>query len=79
MQLKIDNYLDIIVEWIPYNQFDNIKEINKDDFSTIFSAIWKDGPLKYSDKKLKRWSSTYKQVALKCYSQNITDEFFNEV
>ena len=27
MQLKINYYNNIIFEWIPYNQFDNIKEI----------------------------------------------------
>src|SRR6185437_9948257 len=33
MQLKIDHHYDTILKWIPYNQFDNIKEINKNDFS----------------------------------------------
>src|SRR5436853_502370 len=48
MQLKIKNTEDIIFEWIPYNQFDNIKKINEGDFATIYSAIWKDGPLHYN-------------------------------
>ncbi|PKC07745.1 hypothetical protein RhiirA5_417804 [Rhizophagus irregularis] len=30
MQLKIECYDDIIVEWIPYNQFNNVKKTNKD-------------------------------------------------
>src|SRR6266480_2108421 len=52
MQLKIDNLWDIVFEWIPYNQFNDIKEIYKDDFTTIYSAKWKDGPLIYNiDKK----------------------------
>src|SRR2546429_7817271 len=29
MQLKIDDYNDIVFEWIPYNQFNDIKEIRK--------------------------------------------------
>src|SRR5437773_1679920 len=33
MQLRINDLFDIIFEWIPYNQFSNIKEIGKDDFS----------------------------------------------
>src|SRR5436189_5880380 len=45
IQLKIDNCYDIVFEWIPYNNFDDISEINKYDFYTIYSAIWKDGPL----------------------------------
>ena len=41
MQLKINDYKDIIFEWIPYNQFININE-GKDKFSL---ATWKSGPL----------------------------------
>ena len=44
MQLKINEYNDIIFEWIPYNQFSDIKETGKD---TVSSAIWKDGQLIY--------------------------------
>ena len=39
MQLKIDKYYDKVFEWILYNQFSNIKEIGKDDFTTLYSAI----------------------------------------
>ena len=81
MQLKIDEYNDIILEWIPYNQFDDIKELCKSDLATIYSAIWKDGPLNYrrNIKEYTRYAST--KVALKCLnnSQNITNEFLNEV
>jgi hypothetical protein len=31
------------------NQFSDIKEICKNDFATIYSAICKDGPLRYDD------------------------------
>src|ERR1044071_4956577 len=37
----------MVLEWIPYNQFDNIKETSKNDFKTVHSATWKDGPLCY--------------------------------
>ncbi|UZO14394.1 uncharacterized protein OCT59_005853 [Rhizophagus irregularis] len=64
IQMKINNYDDIIVEWIPHNQFNNIKEISKDDSITLYSALWPNN----------------KNVTLKCIhnSQNITDEFLNE-
>ena len=77
MQLKIDSKKDIIFEWIPYNQFDNIEEISKGDFNTVYSATWKNGPLYYSEDIRK----PDKKVALKCIynSQNITNEFLNEV
>ena len=78
MQLKIDSYNDMIVEWIQYNQFDNIKEIIKSDFTTVYSATWIDGPLEYVDYEWKR--IPYKKVALKCLNnlQSI-NEFLKEV
>src|SRR3954465_13985860 len=45
MQLKIHEYDDVIFEWIPYDQFNGIKEIGKSDSAKVYSAIWKDGPL----------------------------------
>ncbi len=80
MQLKINNNYDIVFEWIPYNQFDNIEEISKGDFATIHSAIWKNGPLNYNYGNMYTRTSD-KKVALKCLhnSQNITNEFLDEV
>jgi hypothetical protein len=52
MQLKINSCFNIVFEWIPYDQFNYIKEIDRGGFATVYSAIWKDGPLKYDiDKK----------------------------
>src|SRR4051812_34951548 len=48
MQSKIKGPNDIIFEWVPYNQFNNISEEGKGDFVKAYSAIWKDGPLIYS-------------------------------
>jgi hypothetical protein len=80
-QLKINTEDDIIVEWIPYDQFNNIKNIDKGSFSTDYSAIWKDGPLKYSFKERKQIREPNKGVILKCLSnsQNNFSKFFNEV
>ena len=80
MQLKINSRYDIIFEWIPYNQFDNIEEISKGDYATIYSATWKNGPL-YND-YYEYIRKSYKKVSLKFLhqkSQNITNEFLNEV
>ena len=81
MQLKRNSYNDIMFEWILYNQFSNIEEMCSSDYATIYSAIWKNGPLYYDiyDKKYKRESD--KQVGLKCMhnSQNIINEFLDEV
>jgi len=82
MQLKIDCPQNIVFEWIPYDQFSDVKEIGKDDSATIYSAIWKDGPLKYdnSENEYTR-NQQNKKVALKYLfnSQNITNEFPDEV
>src|SRR5436190_1252641 len=81
MRLRIDYYDDIVFEWIPYNQLNNIEEVEKDEFSTVYLAGWEMGPLYYNTykKKYERWSD--KKVALKCFnsSQGITNEFLNEV
>ena len=83
MQSKIKDWRDIVFEWIPYNQFDNIEEINKGDFATVYSAIWMDGPLEYNrnTNKYKKEGHLGIKVALKCLnnSRNISNEFVNEV
>jgi hypothetical protein len=43
-----------IFEWIPYNQFSKIKETGKNNSLTVYSAIWKDGPLHYKYNEYKR-------------------------
>jgi hypothetical protein len=83
MQLKIDTYNDIILEWIPYNQFVNVKKIGKDDdnITHIYSALWNDGLLHYSNNKKEYIRKPNMKVTLKCLnnSQNIICEFLNEV
>jgi hypothetical protein len=81
-QLKIKNHNEVVFEWIPYNQFNEIKETDRNDLMTVYSAIWKDGPLY----KKNSWDANYtrvsnKKVALKCL-HNLTNpiEFvINEV
>ncbi|UZO11173.1 uncharacterized protein OCT59_002745 [Rhizophagus irregularis] len=72
---------DILFEWIPYDQFVDIKEIYKKDSTIIYSAIWKNGPLNYDYYNKKEWErESNKKVALKCFynsQKNILDEFMN--
>ncbi|UZO20306.1 uncharacterized protein OCT59_012732 [Rhizophagus irregularis] len=81
----------ILFEWISYDQFDDIREIGKRCYSTVYSAIWKDGLL-YDKKINHQWKGIRKQeykwerkpnakVALKCLhnSKNFLDEFINKV
>jgi hypothetical protein len=82
IQLKVNGPSDIVFEWIPYDQFNDFKEIGKGGFATVYSAIWKDGQLEY-DENTKTYirASPNQKVALKRLhnSQNITNEFLNEV
>ena len=82
---KINDYCDIVFEWIPYNLICNIKETDENGFATVYMAMWKNGPLCYDFDK-KKWIrvSADMEVALKCLynSQsvtNVTNEFLNEV
>ncbi|UZO11102.1 uncharacterized protein OCT59_002676 [Rhizophagus irregularis] len=78
MKLNVDYYYSkVVFEWIPYDQFDDIKEIGKGGFSIVYSAIWKNGLLDSINKI--RIPNT--KVALKYLnnSQNFLDEFINEV
>jgi hypothetical protein len=82
MQSKINDPDDIVFEWIPYNQFSDINEIKKSDSATVYSAMWKDGPLNYNfDKYEYTRSHQNTKVDLKHLhdSQNITNELLNEV
>ena len=71
-----------MLEWIPYNQLNEIKETGKNDLIIVYSAIWKDGPLH----KINVWDENYtrdpnKKVALKCShnSQKSIDSLITEV
>jgi hypothetical protein len=68
-------------QWIPYNEFYNIKEKN-DDKVLSYSATWKDGPLSYYDSKDKNMiRNSNEKVTLKYLSetQNIPNEFVSKV
>jgi endogenous inhibitor of DNA gyrase (YacG/DUF329 family) len=81
MQMGINDPHDIIFEWIPYNQFNNIKVVNKDNFSTVCSARWMNGPLFWgiiwNDKEYIRESN--KKIVIEEYSTNTQniDKFLN--
>jgi hypothetical protein len=82
MQLKVNKYYkDTMLEWIPYNQFDKIKEIGKNGSDTIYLAILKDSPLFYNKQYYNHTRDSKKEVALKCLhdSQNITEFAIKEV
>jgi hypothetical protein len=81
MQLKIENCYDIMIEWIPYNQFNNIENIYKDNFTTINSAKWRNGLLKFNYEEKRQIRKPNKKVALKYLNNypNDINKILNEV
>jgi hypothetical protein len=81
-QLGVINHNNIIFEWIPYNQFNEIEKTGRNNLITVYSAVWKDGPLYKKD----MWYNistrdSNKKVALKCLhnSKNPVEFVINEV
>src|SRR6266516_170125 len=66
-QLNVNSHHDIVFEWIPYNQFDNIKEIRQSDSTAVYSELWKDGLLRFDMYKKEYARVLDKEVSLKCF------------
>ncbi|GBC38080.2 kinase-like domain-containing protein [Rhizophagus irregularis DAOM 181602=DAOM 197198] len=76
MQLEINRLNDTIIEWIPLNQFNNIKALHESN-----SAIFVNGPLCYNYDKMEWERKPNEKVTLICLDnlQYTTDEFLNEI
>ena len=89
---KIDNLIqkcqmeilgpDLIVEWIPYNNLQNIKYLTKGGCSEIYAAVWIDGKYIEWDPKvqqLKR-SGSHKVILKKLENvESVNQSWFEEV
>jgi hypothetical protein len=79
VNLNQNGIAEIFMEWIPYSQFTNVKEIAKGGFGIIYQATWLEGSMMedYPWKK-RRKNET---VILKKFknSQGISKYFLNEV
>ncbi|RHZ75578.1 hypothetical protein Glove_212g149 [Diversispora epigaea] len=74
-QLNADDS-DKVIEWIPYDKFQDIKQIAKGGYGTIYYAMW------YWDIKNQRWARHGQfKVALKKFNGviDINDDFLNEI
>ncbi|EXX74381.1 Rad53p [Rhizophagus irregularis DAOM 197198w] len=76
-QLQIYNLWEMIFEWIPYNQFNNIKEMGYDSAT----VTWKDGPLYYNFIERKWMRKSGKKVTIKYLNveKNFMYEYLNKV
>ncbi|PKC03552.1 hypothetical protein RhiirA5_423592 [Rhizophagus irregularis] len=79
-----DNRAEILMEWIPYSQFTNVKEIAKGGFGIIYQATWLDGSINnekvhYSLEMRERRNN--ETVILKKFnnSQGISKHFLDEL
>jgi len=77
MQLKTYYSWDIIFEWVPYDQFKDVKKISENYYTSMYLAIWRDGPFNFTDEYAER----DKRIILKCLhnSRNTPDKFLSEV
>ena len=78
-QLKATEYNNYVyLQWIPYNDLTNIEKIGEGGFATIYKATWLNGE---KDTIGGKRTNKDRTVALKKLhnSQNISDEFLNEV
>ena len=70
------------LEWIPYENFQNITFIAKGGFGKIHSADWPEGYVTHWDIENEKWDKWYDQkVALKSLdnSSDMSTDFLNEV
>ena len=74
-----------VLEWIPYEKFENIEYLAKGGFGIVHKAKWIDGYIEYWDINKNRWKRDTTEyasnVVLKCLnnSQNLTMDFLQEV
>ncbi|CAB5321224.1 unnamed protein product [Rhizophagus irregularis] len=79
-----DSNFPIFLEWVPFDNFENIKQIGEGGFAKVYSAIWINGRSKYDKQDDGSWEkreSEPMRVALKRLnnSQNISAEYLNEL
>ena len=74
----------LFLEWVPFDRFEDIKQIGEGGFAKVYSAKWIDGRSKYGKQRNGSWKKSEPEptdVALKRLngSQNMSAEYLNEV
>src|SRR4051794_21990586 len=74
----------LLLEWVPFDRFEDIKQIGEGGFAKVYSAKWIDGQAIYTKQDDGSWKKLEPEpinVALKRLngSQNMSAEYLNEV
>ena len=74
----------LLLEWVPFDRFEDIKQIGEGGFAKVYSAKWIDGQAIYSKCDDGSWKKSEPEpeiVALKRLngSQNMSADYLNEV
>ena len=74
----------LFLEWVPFDRFEDIKQIGEGGFAKVYSATWIDGKAKYFRQNNGSWRKEEPKpikVALKRLngSQNMSADYLNEV
>ena len=77
-------YYPKFLKWVPFDRFEDMKQIGEGGFAKVYSAKWIDGQSKYSKQDNGSWEKLEPKpinVALKRLngSQNMSAEYLNEV
>jgi hypothetical protein len=76
-------YYPKFLEWVPFDRFEDVKQIGEGGFAKVYSAKWIDGQAKYyrKDGSWKKLEPKPIIVALKRLngSQNMSADYLNEV
>jgi hypothetical protein len=79
-QLNATNVNEVL-EWIPYDRFENIEYLAEGGFGIVYKSKWIDGYIRSWDINQNKWNRTRIVVVLKCLneSQNLATDFLQEV
>ncbi|RHZ45740.1 hypothetical protein Glove_658g31 [Diversispora epigaea] len=78
-QLKATKYEEVI-EWIPFDKFNNIKYLDKGGFGKVFKATWSDGYITYWNSQRKIWERSQQNVCFKRLNTPTNNsEFLQEI
>jgi hypothetical protein len=75
----------LFLEWIPFDRFEDMKQIGEGGFAKVYSAIWIDGRAKYFKQDDGSWINKKEPISMKVAlkslngSQNMSADFLNEV